>query len=75
MPEITITLNDTPNGAVSVHSTFKPAVGNPCSPAQAYALEIINRTHKQWGIHIDAKPGGLDIDAVHRTHAVLQSKS
>lgn len=75
MPEITITLNDTPNGAVSVHSSFKPAVGNPCSPAQAYALEIINRTHKQWGVHIDAKPGGVDIDAVHRTRAALQAKS
>ena len=75
MPEITITLNDTPNGAVSVHSTFKPAVGNPCSPAQAYALEIINRTHRQWGIHIDAKPGGVDIDVVHRTRAALQAKS
>jgi hypothetical protein len=66
MPSITLTLTDTPNGAVSVHSNFKPAVGNPCSPAQAYALEIINRTHKQWGVHIDAKPGGVDIDAVHR---------
>ena len=75
MPEITITLNDTPNGAVSVHSSFKPAVGNPCSPAQAYALEIINRTHKQWGVHIDAKPGGVDIDAVHRTRSALQAKS
>lgn len=66
MPSITLTLTDTPNGAVSIHSTFKPAVGLPCSPAQGAALEIIARTHKQWGIHIDAAPGGVDIDAVHR---------
>ena len=66
MPSITLTLTDTPNGAVSIHSTFKPAVGLPCSPAQGAALEIIARTHKQWGVHIDAAPGGVDIDAVHR---------
>lgn len=66
MPSITLTLTDTPNGAVSIFSTFKPAVGNPCSPAQAHALDIIGRTHKLWGVHIDAAPGGVDIDAVHR---------
>jgi hypothetical protein len=66
MPTITLTLTDTPNGAVSIHSSWKPAVGNPCSPAQSAALEIIARTHKQWGVHIDAAPGGVDIDAVHR---------
>jgi hypothetical protein len=66
MSTITLTLNDTPNGGVSIHSTFKPAVGAACSPAQAAALEMISRTHKQWGVHIDAAPGGVDIDAVHR---------
>ena len=66
MSTITITLTDTPNGAVSAHSTFKPAVGHPCSPAQAHALDIIGRTHKLWGVHLDAAPGGVDIDAVHR---------
>lgn len=50
MPSITLTLTDTPQGAVAIHSSFKPAVGNPCSPAQAVALDIISRTHKQWGI-------------------------
>lgn len=43
-----------------------PAVGHPISAAQGYALEIINRTHKQWGVHIDTPDGGVDIDAVHR---------
>jgi len=66
MPSITLTLSDTPNGAVSIYSTFKPAVGLPCSPAQAHALDIISRTHKLWGVHIDAAPGGVDIDEVHR---------
>jgi len=66
MAKITMTLTDTPEGGVAVHSDFKPAVGKACTPAQGYALEIINRTHKQWGIHIDAPGGGIDIDTVHR---------
>lgn len=56
MPSITLTLTDTPNGAVSIHSSFKPAVGNPCSAAQAHALDIIARTHKQWGMPTTATP-------------------
>lgn len=51
MPSITITLTDTPSGGVAIHSDYKPAVGHPCSPAQSAALEVINRTHKQWGIN------------------------
>ena len=70
MPTVTLTLNDTPNGAVSIHSTFKPAVGNPCSAAQAHALDVIARTHKQWGVHLDAAPGGVDMAAVHRLRPV-----
>lgn len=66
MPTVILTLTDTPNGSVSIHSTWKPAVGNPCSPAQGAALEIIARTHKQWGVHIDAAPGGFDLSAVAR---------
>ena len=66
MAQITMTLTDTPNGGVSIHSDFKPAVGNACTPAQGYALEIINRTHKQWGVHIDTPDGRIDIEAVHR---------
>lgn len=66
MPQITLTLSDTPNGAVSIHSSFRPAVGHPCSPAQATALDMITRTQKQWGVHIDAAPGGLDLSSVQR---------
>ena len=50
MAEIIITLRDTPAGGVAVHTDFKPAIGQPCTPAQGHALEIINRTHKQWGL-------------------------
>jgi hypothetical protein len=50
MAEIIITLRDTPAGGVAVHTNFKPAIGQPCTPAQGHALEIINRTHKQWGL-------------------------
>ena len=63
MPTVTLTLTDTPHGGVAIHSTYIPAVGNPCSPAQDAALEILKRTHKQWGVNPDMQ--GVDIDAVH----------
>lgn len=56
MPSIVITLTDTSTGGVAVHSDFVPAVGRPCSPAQSAALEIVNRTTKEWGI---AKPAAV----------------
>lgn len=49
MSTVQITLIDTPTGGVAIRSSFKPAIGAPCSPAQGHALEIINRTLKQWG--------------------------
>jgi hypothetical protein len=72
MPTIVLTLTDTPNGSVSIHSNWKPAVGNPCSAAQSAARELIARTHKHSGVHIDAAPGGVDIDAVHRVRNVAR---
>lgn len=50
MPSITLTLTDTPAGGVSVASSFRPAIGHPCSPAQSYALDIMARTRKDWGL-------------------------
>lgn len=78
MPQITITLTDTPAGGVAVHSDFRPAAGSKCSPAQvaaleaqAAALEIINRTSRDYGMPAPSFGGvpvyGVDIDAVHRT--------
>lgn len=55
MAEVTITLKDTPAGGVSIHSDFKPAVGAPCSAAQAVALDIVARTAKEYGL----RPGVL----------------
>ncbi len=52
MAQITLTLSDTPDGGVSIHSSFTPAAGLPCSPAQSQALDIIARTHKQWGVPV-----------------------
>lgn len=54
MPTVTITLTDTPTGGVAIHTEFKPAVGLPLSPAQAHALDIFNRTRKQWGLPVSA---------------------
>lgn len=50
MPTVTLTLTDTPTGGVAIRSDFVPAVGNPITPAQSAALDIIARTRKEWGI-------------------------
>ena len=74
MPTVTLTLTDTPHGGVSIRSSYQPAVGNPCSPAQDAALEILKRTHKQWGVNPAMQ--GVDIDAVHaiNPHIVAVAK-
>ena len=56
MPTVTLTLIDTPTGGVAIQTEFKPAAGNPCSPAQAAALDIIARTRKDYGLE---KPKSL----------------
>lgn len=50
MPKVVIELEDTPQGGVSIHTTYTPGVGHPLSPAQAAALDIINRTSREWGL-------------------------
>ena len=49
MPKVTITLEDTAGGGLSVSSDYTPQVGAPCSAAQGAALAIIARTRKEWG--------------------------
>lgn len=48
MAEITLTLRDTPAGGVSIQSSFKPAVGSSCTPAQAQALDLHRIVVKFW---------------------------
>lgn len=55
MAQITITLTDTPTGGVSVHSSFKPAIGSACTAAQAAALDTISRTRRDYGLP-ESKP-------------------
>lgn len=50
MPSIVITLTDTPTGGVSIHTDYQPAVGRPCSPAQAASMDILRRTRKEYGL-------------------------
>lgn len=50
MPTVHMTFTDTPTGGVAAHMNFQPAVGKPISPAQAAALEIFNRTRRDWGM-------------------------
>lgn len=52
MPSVTLTLTDTPTGEIAISTDFKPAVGNPCSPAQAAALDMISRTRKAYGLEL-----------------------
>ena len=68
MTSVTITLTDTPTGGVAIHTEFKPAIGAPCSPAQAAAMDIISRTRRDWGMPAPLM-NGVDIDAMHRTRA------
>ncbi|MFZ4625487.1 MAG: hypothetical protein ACOYNF_14785 [Rhodoferax sp.] len=49
MASITLTITDTESDSVAIHSSFKPAIGLRLTPAQAHALDLISRTHKQWG--------------------------
>lgn len=63
MPTVTITLTDTPTGSVAIAHDFKPAIGAPCSRAQAAAMDVINITRKHYGM---PTKDGVDIDAVHR---------
>ena len=66
MAEVTITLTDTPAGGVGIHSSFRPAVGAPCTNAQAAALDIIARPKLDLGFKAPLL-AEVDIDAVHRT--------
>lgn len=66
MAEVIITLTDTPSGGVAIQSNFRPAIGAPCSNAQAAALDIIARTKLDWGFKAPLL-AEVDIDAVHRT--------
>lgn len=50
---VTLTLSDTPTGGVAIHSDFRPAIGQPVTPCQQHALDMIARTHRQWGIDKD----------------------
>jgi len=56
MAQVTIVIADTPEGGVSVYTDFQPAIGAPCSTAQAAALDIIARTRKSYGLDVAAKP-------------------
>ena len=62
MAEVTLTLRDTPAGGVSIHSSFLPAVGSSCTPAQAQALDLQRATVKQW------PAGRISIERIEVNH-------
>lgn len=67
MATVHMTLSDTPEGGVEIHTDFAPAVGARCSAAQAAALEIFNRTRAEWAragievVHINQLPLELPV--------------
>ena len=63
MATVTFTLTDTPAGGVALHTDFKPAAGNPATPAQSTAMEIIARTRKQWVME------AVELNALAKTKA------
>jgi len=72
MPTVTITITDTPTGGVSVHTDFAPAVGKPCSPAQAAALDILRRTRREYGLPQQAEAERLHLAAAVAAMGVAQ---
>lgn len=50
MATTTITIEDTPDGRIAVHSSYQPARGERCSLAQQATLEIVRRTRKEYGL-------------------------
>ena len=75
MPRVTIILTDTPAGGVAVWSDHVPAAGAPASRAQTAAMDIVNRTCREYGLpnpfvtvsRDNMIHDGVDIDAVHST--------
>lgn len=41
MAEITLVLTDTASNSVAVRTTYTPAIGRPCTPAQARSLDML----------------------------------
>jgi hypothetical protein len=70
MASVTITLTDTPNGGVSVASSHVPGLGNRLSTAQAAALEIINRTCRDYGLPNPLRNGSPTMVSAEEKQAV-----
>lgn len=53
MADVTLTLRDTPESGVVVHTTFKPALGQRLSPAQSLALDLATQaSHRADVVHM-----------------------
>ena len=59
MADVTLTLRDTPEGGVVVHTTFKPALGQRLSPAQTLAMRTLLR--ERAGVLADLRGAGIDV--------------
>ncbi len=50
MSKVNIIVEDTPDGRIELASDYKPTIGSPATPAQAAALDILNRTRLAYGL-------------------------
>ncbi len=55
MAQVTLVLTDTPNAGVAVHTTYTPAIGAQCTPAQARSLDMTRLALREG----DSVSGGL----------------
>ena len=71
MAEVTLTLHDTPQG-VSVHTTFKPALGQRLSAAQALALDLTTQaSHRAEVVYMQVQdPADTDAARAFDTHTL-----
>lgn len=55
LADVTLSLRDTPTGVV-VHTTFKPALGQRLTPAQALALDLATQaSHRAEVVHMQVQ--------------------
>ena len=61
MAEVTLTLRDTPEGVVTVRSTYVPAVGARTTRAQSIGMDLHNRAaHFADVVALAPEPGVAD---------------
>lgn len=72
MADVTLTLRDTPTGGVVVHTTFRPALGQRLTQAQALALDLTTQaSHRAEVVHMQVQaPDDTEAARAFDTHTL-----